>query len=214
MTTLRQAVMHGMQKQMKRRLSERYSYVESSLPTAYVNMISEMGVHYVFLALQELKLVTLKREPDDWVSYDDLMGDSYDPEANPDIDPNVLKKQEEAFRQRIDVEGVYVYSSAYLLPDGTTEDSDTIGGFVGNDFFGSGYEPQVMLAALDEVARVFGVPEYDACTPSITDAAEVFLTTLQFAGLEVSNEVIAGARWGDCWPEKGEPLPVDVVMEY
>lgn len=210
MTTLRQAVMH----EMKRRLSGRYSYVRSSLPTAYVSMINETGVRYVFMALQDVGVVELRREPDDWVSYDDLAGDCYNPAANPDVNPNVLKKQEEAFRRRIDEEGVYVYTSAYLLPDGTPECTDVIGGFVGDDFFGSGYEPQVMLAALDEVAVVFGVPEYNECTPVTTDAAEVFLTTLQFAGLDVSDEVIAGARWGEGWPEKGKPLPLPVVINY
>jgi len=206
--------MHGMQKRMKHRLSDQHSYVGDSLPTAYVYMISEMGVRYAFIALQELGLVVLRGEPDDWGSYDDLAGDCYDPEANPDINPNVLKKQEEAFRRRIDEEGVYVYSSAYLLPDGTTEQADIIGGFVGDDFFGSGYESQVMEAALDGVAVVFGVPKYADCTPAITDATEVFLTALQCAGLDVPDEVIDGARWGEGWPEKGKPLPVVVVMNY
>lgn len=214
MTTLRQAVMHEMQKQMKHRLSDQRSYSRDSLPTTYVNLISEMGVRYAFVALQELGLVELRGEPDEWVSFDDLAGDGYDPEANPDVNPNVLKKQEEAFRRRIEGAGVYVYSSEYLLPDGTTEQADIIGGFVGDDFFGSGYEPQVMEAALDGVAGAFGVPKYADCTPAITDAAEVFLTTLQFAGLEVPDEVIDGARWGEGWPEKGKPLPVDVVIHY
>lgn len=72
----------------------------------------------------------------------DLLGDSFNPEVNNDIDPKLLKRQEKAEVARIKKHGVW---GCGLMRKGERPDYDTfIWGFVGDDFIGSGYDTELI----------------------------------------------------------------------
>jgi hypothetical protein len=83
----------------------------------------------------------------------DLKGDAFNPEVNPDIPADQLKREERSFEARIRRSGAWVMISEYWTGRYWERHGDMmdniIGGFVGHDFFGSGYELQVMQSALD-----------------------------------------------------------------
>ena len=82
--------------------------------------------------------------------YDDLLGDSYDPRHNPEIKPEILANKRQLEIDRIDNDGVWGYVAEFWAGD-DWEQIDSIWGFVGNDFETSGYAPDMMRAALDEL---------------------------------------------------------------
>jgi len=101
--------------------------------------------------------ISIGRDEDDHCSFDDLAGDCFNPDANPDIDPAKLKREENAYKAKIRRSGVWGYRSSYWTGR-SWEDSEglehsAICGFVGFEFFGSGYELQVMEEALDAYNR-------------------------------------------------------------
>lgn len=93
--------------------------------------------------------------PDEDYSFRDLCGDCYNAAANPDIPPARLEKERKAFRSRVDRQGVWGVKIRVRLNRGKDWDCaqvpgmDSIWGFVGDDFIGSGYEPQLMQEALE-----------------------------------------------------------------
>jgi len=101
--------------------------------------------------------ISIGRDEDDHCSFDDLAGDCFNPDVNPDIDPAKLKREENTYKAKIRRYGVWTYQSSYWTGR-SWEDSDylehsAICGFVGSDFFGSGYEVQIMEEALDAYNR-------------------------------------------------------------
>jgi hypothetical protein len=70
---------------------------------------------------------------DESYSMEDLKGDCYNPEVNPDIDPNTLENEERQFEQRVNQEGVfgYVLEQWNSAPGVGYEHLDSCWGFVG-----------------------------------------------------------------------------------
>ncbi|MND22842.1 hypothetical protein D3C76_165430 [compost metagenome] len=78
---------------------------------------------------------------DDTFSFEDLCGDTYRPEANPEIPVTTLARQKRAFRARVNREGVYgAVMQCRNTPTGEWVDIESGWGFVGDDFIGSGYD--------------------------------------------------------------------------
>jgi len=103
-------------------------------------------------AAQEAGLVELAIEPDEWISFEDLTGDTYNREANPDIPEARMAREEAAERERIDREGVWGIVGRYRVsPDALWKVADSICGFIGNDFEGSGYDVDVKSETLDRL---------------------------------------------------------------
>lgn len=77
---------------------------------------------------------------------DNLKGDCFTPKHNPGIDPAELAQQEKDFEQQVYNDGVYGYIVERWNPatDAGWEHVDSIWGFVGNSFFGSGYDTDLM----------------------------------------------------------------------
>ena len=68
-----------------------------------------------------------------YVYMDDLKGDCYKPEHNPDIDPETLAQQEKDFEEHVDTYGVFSYHVEEWNPevDKGWEHIDGCTGFVG-----------------------------------------------------------------------------------
>lgn len=105
-------------------------------------------VNHIETAIREGK-IQLRRSADDYASFDDLAGEVFNPGVNPSIEPERLKLEAKKFRTRIRNAGVWVFQSFYWTGREWIS-SDAIGGFVGWDFIGSGYELQVLESALND----------------------------------------------------------------
>lgn len=104
----------------------------------------------------KVRLVTI---PDIHSTFEDLSGDMFSLEANPESDYYELAQEEVAFKNRIKNEGVWIFQSEVRKPDGNWEVFDAIGGFVGNDFVGSGYDADLVKAVIEESDRLQNLTE-------------------------------------------------------
>jgi hypothetical protein len=72
-----------------------------------------------FERLEAMGLVKVEVEPEPECYYwEDLEGDTFNPEANPDINPNVLKREQKAYRERVEREGVWCLVGYVKTNDG------------------------------------------------------------------------------------------------
>lgn len=95
-------------------------------------------------------LVRLNVIPDEYEELENLLGDTFDPDANPDINPRKLEQQRKAEIERINRLGVYGIQSEYMR-DGEWITADSCWGFIGDDWKESGYDLDVMHAAILEI---------------------------------------------------------------
>lgn len=103
---------------------------------------------------EDNNLVKFEVVPDEMgYSLDDLAGDCFNPKANPDINPQTLKKQEKEFIERVNREGVNGIVGKYWNGE-EWEVADSVWGFVGDDWENSGYDIDVKASTLDELAKV------------------------------------------------------------
>ena len=94
------------------------------------------------------KNVRLITRPDEMCSMDDLKGDTFNRAANPEIPESRMAREEKAFEELVEREGVYGLIGEYKCPCcGHWEHGDSCWGFVGNDY--GGYEYDIMQATLD-----------------------------------------------------------------
>ena len=84
---------------------------------------------------------------------DPMDGDMFNPDVNTDIPRHILKREEQAERDRIDAEGVWGYIAEYWNGREWLQ-ADSIWGFVGDDFTESGHREDLMSAAMDALAAV------------------------------------------------------------
>lgn len=109
----------------------------------------------IFRDLYLLGLVRIRLERDTTNNFQDLCGDCYSPTANPEIDPAQLKREKDNFRRRVNREGVHgAIIEVRQFPNEEWADLpgdsvSSIWGFVGFDFIGSGYEADMIRAAVD-----------------------------------------------------------------
>ena len=88
--------------------------------------------------------------PDNCLQMDDLKGDCFNPHVNSDINPNRLAREEREFEDRVYREGVWGFRAEYWNGEEWIE-TDSIWGFVGDDFIGSGYDDDLVESALDSL---------------------------------------------------------------
>ena len=87
--------------------------------------------------------------PDAFAHMGDLKGDLFDPRHNPDISSDELAAEEASFERRVQDQGVWRYL-AQIFDGASWLWIDEIGGFVGSDFEGSGYDEDMARALLEE----------------------------------------------------------------
>ena len=175
-------------------LTDGRSYTKGRLPGIWQRLPTDVAINAVFGRLEEQGRVRMTQGADD-LSFADLAGDCYDPDVNSDINASLLKKQENQERERIDVDGVWCHSSWWRTDrDDGFEAADSCGGFIGDDFEGSGYSEDLKNEALDELARAVGAPLLQEAHPDPRQAAYVFMFTLQLMGLDVGGR-LEDFRW-------------------
>lgn len=112
-------------------------------------------VEYIFGRLEYKGLVALRVEPDDYYDMDDLKGDIFNPNFRDDIKPEVLKREEEEFEERVHRMGVYGIIAEYRKDENAKwEHADSCCGFIGDDWSGSGYDIDLMSSAIDALLGI------------------------------------------------------------
>ena len=92
--------------------------------------------------------VRIVAHPDGWCDLDDLLGDTFNSDVNTDIKPEILERERQHEIDRISNDGVWCLVAEYW--DGEEwQCADSVGGFIGNDFSTSGYEPDLMRSAIN-----------------------------------------------------------------
>ncbi len=88
----------------------------------------------------------LIRMPDYNYDIEDLKGDCFNPETCPEIPGEEIREQELQFEQRARDEGVWGYEVQRWNSEigGGWEHVDSIWGFIGNDFEGSGHDTDLI----------------------------------------------------------------------
>lgn len=100
--------------------------------------------------LESAELVRLNIVPDTCADVDDLLGDTFNPVANPDIPAARLERERAAEIERINRDGVYgVIGEFRPTTNGAWIESDSCYGFVGDDWKGSGYDLDIMRTTID-----------------------------------------------------------------
>lgn len=120
------------------------NYSHESLPNAARNARRSASIDYLWDRLECAGLVTLEYEPDHDYGYEYLAGDCFD-ESNADSVPGgmrTIKAQEEAFKRKIESDGVWGLVGRYRLSeDDPWSNGDSVWGFVGTD--DTGYETDI-----------------------------------------------------------------------
>lgn len=106
-----------------------------------------------FKAYWEKNICIVAQEDLDY-TFADACGDTYNPAANPDIDPAQLKKEQIAFKRRFNKERVW---GVGLSISGKPDYSTFIWGFVGDDFTGSGYDVEL----IEQMAELYNKANED-----------------------------------------------------
>lgn len=125
--------------------------IETHMATGYYMLNQHKDCNEVIEAIKVGKIrLTLVRDDD--YDIDDLCGDCFDPIVNCDVSKNVLSRQRNSFLRRVREQGVHCAVSEYWTGRDWESfegvEHNVIGGFVGQDVLGSGYELQLMEAAL------------------------------------------------------------------
>lgn len=95
--------------------------------------------------------VRIRVEPDECADMDSLKGDCFNPRVNPDVPRGRLEREEKAFEEKVEREGVWGFIAEYFDPRTETwEHADSCWGFVGDrDAWDAGYAYDGMRAAVD-----------------------------------------------------------------
>ena len=115
------------------------------------NQLNVQGVEELTRAILAGK-IRVEAQADTTWRFEELAGDVFNPEVNKDLCSKQLKREERNFKARIQRAGVWFVESSYWTGrswesiEGISDNA--ISGFVGTDFFGSGYEYQLLESAL------------------------------------------------------------------
>lgn len=97
--------------------------------------------------LESVGLVQLTWEADEYATIEDLEGDCFNPQANPDMDPAQLAEERREFIRTVEREGVWGLCGEYRLSEEDDwQHADSVWGLVGDDDF---YVPDIKAATLD-----------------------------------------------------------------
>lgn len=145
---IRRAALHVLK---TRTFKEGYSYpvTQGRLQGQYNSIRRSLAIREVFEGLESLGLVRLDIRPDDTADMEDLKGDCYNPDVNPDISPSRLAREEKEFEDTVNRDGVYGLIGEYRTDEGEEwNHADSCWGFVGEGYKDSGYDTDIMSATI------------------------------------------------------------------
>lgn len=97
--------------------------------------------------------VRLRIVADESADLDNLFGDTFNPEANPDIPEPRLERERQAEIERVNRDGVWGVIGEFF--DGEDwQHADSCFGFIGDDWKDSGYDSDIMASTLEQANNV------------------------------------------------------------
>lgn len=112
-----------------------------------------------FDQLEAAGLARIQQVPDDCQTEDDLFGDVFNPDANPEVKRHVMEREKQHEIDRANNDGVWGYI-AEVWTGREWQHVDSIFGFIGDDFHGSDYDTDLMQTCVDYFA---GRPTCSEC---------------------------------------------------
>jgi len=100
-------------------------------------------------------LANITKEVCGFYTFEDHAGECFCPIVNDNLSPAELKRQEKKERARFNRQGCFAMT-LYILGNKV----DSIGGFVGNDFYGSGYDNDFYTQAYEILKTNGATSEY------------------------------------------------------
>lgn len=123
---------------------------ESDLLTTWKNLAKSYAL---FQQLVRDNLAYIEKSPDEDFLFSDYEGDVYSHEANPDIPKEELQRQRKNEYARFKRQGVFT-RELFVLGDSL----ELSCGFIGDDFYGSGYDTDFYNTALKIISDK--MPDY------------------------------------------------------
>ena len=117
-------------------------YCDAPFDSLKKRWVDNAELKALFDVFQKDGLANISKQSDSFWSMSDLKGDCFKQDIH-DIDPKELKRQERNFEQRVYRNGVHFHQLFVM-----SKELDVIGGFVANDFYGSGYDSDFYSQAL------------------------------------------------------------------
>lgn len=158
---------------------------EKILLSTLDNVLRQAAAEYIM----RHDLASITKEPDDYVNFEYLEGDMFCPVTNSNIDPVQLKKEKAAYRRKVKKEGVWVMKLELHELEGN-DNPDYIGGFVGDDFYGSGYDTDWytrIIASACDTAKV--------SNPSLLEFGNTIDMTMRLIAGSTIGEVYRGVSY-------------------
>ena len=109
--------------------------------TAKINAMARTQALYTLLANHDLAAI---EKIEDDRSASEFANDLFSADNHPDMHPSTLSRQRNALEKRVEEVGLFTVE---LIVNG--ESISAIGGFVGDDFYGSGYDDDFYREAIE-----------------------------------------------------------------
>jgi hypothetical protein len=123
---------------------------QTDAQTAYEEAIRQDKIERLWSEYED-ESVRLLIKPDENATIEDLEGDSFNPLANPDINPRKLAQDKEDFIEKVNRDGVWgIISQVKCTCCDSWLTVDSVWGFIGDDWKGSGYDLDCMQSALEK----------------------------------------------------------------
>lgn len=97
--------------------------------------------------------VAIVEHPDETSEFEDLCGDTYNPDVNVGVKPEILAKEKKEFLEKINRDGVYGYRGFFKVADDKWHETDSIWGTIGGDFKNGGYDIDILKSIFDGLAE-------------------------------------------------------------
>lgn len=181
---LKTLVRKKMQEHFQYRLKGELSYMAGVLPETYRHVVETTVTGRIFYLLEAAGHVSILKEFDQEWSFDDLLGDTYDPDANPDMNRNLILKQKKEQLERIEREQVWFYYTAVKRHRSKGwDETEACGGFIGDDFEGSGYDEDFRRSCVNHWLRGRGLPTVEDLHADPRMRGMAFLAAIRLSGL-------------------------------
>jgi len=202
MSPFKTRAIQAVRQSMRAGISGQYSYCKGRLPRAFPSLIDQVGTKMLFDRLELWGWAVIGRKPDD-LGFDDLFGDCFAPDHASTVPGGMrtINREEKDAKFRLEEEGQWFYLAHVCHPDTRTAgtntvftlwvDTDSCGGFVGDDFYGSGYDTDFYVGCIDAIAAMYGVPRWCTVHPDPKHRPFVWFTAMKLAGAPFPEHVEA-----------------------
>lgn len=108
----------------------------------------EARIRNEWQTLEDEKVRLVVESDDSGLTFDDITGDTFNPDVNPDVPAHIMERQRQEEIDRINRDGITCVIGQYYNGESWVT-VDSVGGFVGDDWKDSGYDLDIMESTLE-----------------------------------------------------------------